>query len=304
MLLCMDLGGTAVKLGLVDEEGNIHARSEADVRGDGYATPIFHTAMEAARDFLVRTGARVRGVGISATGQIDSRTGVVIGTNGAIPNYEGTNLKALAEAAFGAPAWALNDANAAALGECFTGAARGRRHVLMLTLGTGVGGGLVLDGRLYGGARGIAGELGHFPLERGGRPCACGNRGCLEQYVSVTALIRLARETTGEAELDGRKIFARAAQGDQALGRVLARWTEDVAAGVAGLVHVFNPEMVLIGGGVSAQEKLFLQPLREQVLARAMPCFAQSLRLERAALGNDAGLVGAARYWLDCMARE
>ena len=304
MLLCMDLGGTAVKLGLVDEEGNIHARGEADVRGDGYATPIFHTATEASRDFLARTGARVRGVGISATGQIDSRTGVVIGTNGAIPNYEGTNFKALAEAAFGAPAWALNDANAAALGECFTGAARGRRHVLMLTLGTGVGGGLVLAGRLYGGARGIAGELGHFPLERGGRPCACGNRGCLEQYASVTALIRLARETTGETELDGRQIFARAAQGDQALGRALARWTEDVAAGVAGLVHVFNPEMVLIGGGVSAQEKLFLQPLREQVLARAMPCFAQGLRLERAALGNDAGLVGAARYWLDCMARE
>lgn len=299
MLLCMDLGGTAVKLGLVDEAGNIHARGEADVRGDGYATPIFHTATEAARDFLARTGAQVRGVGISATGQIDSRTGVVIGTNGAIPNYEGTNLKALAETAFGAPAWALNDANAAALGECFTGAACGRRHVLMLTLGTGVGGGLVLDGRLYGGARGIAGELGHFPLERGGRPCACGNRGCLEQYASVTALIRLARETTGKTELDGRKIFARVAQGDQALSYALAQWTEDVAAGIAGLVHVFNPEVVLIGGGVSAQEELFLQPLRAQVLARVMSCFAQGLRLERAALGNDAGLVGAARYWLD-----
>ena len=187
MLLCMDLGGTAVKLGLVDAQGHIHQRTEANVRSDGDATPILTAAMAAAKDFLTGTGVTVEGVGVSATGQVDSSTGVVIGTNGAIPHYEGVNIREAMEEAFGLPARVLNDANAAVLGECFTGAARGLRHVLMLTLGTGVGGGMVLDGRLYGGARGIAGELGHFPLERGGRPCTCGNRGCLEQYAAWPA---------------------------------------------------------------------------------------------------------------------
>ena len=250
MLLCMDLGGTAVKLGLVDAQGHIHQRTEANVRSDGDATPILTAAMTAAKDFLTGTGVTVEGVGVSATGQVDSSTGVVIGTNGAIPHYEGVNIREAMEEAFGLPVRVLNDANAAVLGECFTGAARGLRHVLMLTLGTGVGGGMVLDGRLYGGARGIAGELGHFPLERGGRPCTCGNRGCLEQYASTTALVRLACQATGEASLNGREIFARAARKDPTMLRVLA----------ACLVHVFNPEMVLIGGGVSAQEALFLSP--------------------------------------------
>lgn len=301
MLLCMDLGGTAVKLGLVDAQGHIHQRTEANVRSDDDATPILTAAMAAAKDFLTGTGVTVEGIGVSATGQVDSSTGVVIGTNGAIPHYEGVNIREAIEEAFGLPVRVLNDANAAVLGECFTGAARGLRHVLMLTLGTGVGGGMVLDGRLYGGARGIAGELGHFPLERDGRPCTCGNRGCLEQYASTTALVRLACQATGEASLNGREIFARAARKDPTMLRVLAAWTADVAAGVTGLVHVFNPEMVLIGGGVSAQEALFLAPLRERVLAQVMPCFATGLRVERAALGNDAGLVGVAKWWMDSM---
>lgn len=271
------------------------------MRSDGDATPILTAAMAAAKDFLTGTGVTVEGVGVSATGQVDSSTGVVIGTNGAIPHYEGVNIREAMEEAFELPVRVLNDANAAVLGECFTGAARGLRHVLMLTLGTGVGGGMVLDGRLYGGARGIAGELGHFPLERGGRPCTCGNRGCLEQYAATTALVRLACQATGEASLNGREIFARAARKDPTMLRVLAAWTADVAAGVTGLVHVFNPEMVLIGGGVSAQEALFLAPLRERVLAQVMPCFATGLRVERAALGNDAGLVGAAKWWMDSM---
>ena len=158
MLLCMDLGGTAVKLGLVDAQGHIHQRTEANVRSD--ATPILTAAMAAAKDFLTGTGVTVEGVGVSATGQVDSSTGVVIGTNGAIPHYEGVNIREALEKAFELPARVLNDANAAVLGECFTGAARGLRHVLMLTLGTGVGGGMVLDGRLYGGAGALAGLYG------------------------------------------------------------------------------------------------------------------------------------------------
>lgn len=299
MILSVDIGGTAVKLGLVDREGVILARHAADVCFDQYETPILTTVLRACREFLDREQAEIEGAGVSATGQIDDRAGIVIGTNGKIPNYEGAPIKAEMERALGVPVHVLNDANAAALGECFAGAGRGLNHVVMLTLGTGVGGGIVLNGQLYSGTRGIAGELGHFTLYQDGAPCPCGKRGCLESYAATTALIQLAQEAAGEQGLTGRVIFERVAAGDPAMTAVLDRWLDDVAAGITGLVHVFNPEAVLIGGGVSAQEELLIRPLRQRVLSGVMPRFAEGLQVRRAALGNDAGLIGAAKFFMD-----
>ena len=242
-----------------------------------------------------------RSVGISATGQIDDEHGVVIGTNGKIPNYEGARLKADTEAALQAPVWALNDANAAALGEAFTGGARGYREVVMLTLGTGVGGGLILNGRLYSGAHGIAGELGHFTLYQDGRKCPCGKRGCLEEYASTTALIARAERQTGRAGWNGRMIFEGVSQGDPLLRLALDGWLDDVAAGVTGLVHIFNPELVLIGGGVSAQEKFLIEPVAAKVRRSIMPAFAEGLEIRAAQLHNDAGMVGAVYYFRQTM---
>ena len=299
MILSMDIGGTAVKLGLVDHQGVVHARHEASVCFDGYETPILTTVIREAQAFLAREQAQVEGVGVCATGQVDDREGVVIGTNGKIPHYEGAQLRRDLETALGVPVCALNDANAAALGECFTGRARGMENVLMITLGTGVGGGIVLGGKIFGGTRGIAGELGHFTLYQDGAPCPCGKRGCFESYAATTALVRRAQEITGEAALDGRAIFARAAAGDPVMHDALNGWIEDIAAGISGLVHIFNPQMVLIGGGVSAQEELLIAPLRRRVLAQVMPRFAEGLRVEAATLGNDAGLIGAAKFYMD-----
>ena len=299
MILALDIGGTAVKLGLADREGTLYQKTSADVAFDGYRTPVFTTVLSAARRFLDEQEVKPEGIAVSATGQVETETGMIIGTNGKIPNYEGTRLKGGLEDAFGVKTWALNDANAAVLGECFTGRARGLKHVLMVTLGTGVGGGVVADGKILGGRRGIAGELGHFPLYAGGLPCACGLRGCYENYASTTALIRRCEEKTGLAGLNGRTIFEKAEAGDEGIRLVLREWIGDVAGGICGLVHIFNPEMVLIGGGVSAQEELLIRPLREEVLSRTMPRFREGLRIERASLGNDAGLVGAVRYWLD-----
>lgn len=299
MILGIDIGGTAVKMGLVDCEGRIYARREADVCFDGYKTPILATVIREVRKFLAETGEKIEGIGVSAAGQVDDRTGVVIGTNGKIPGYEGSRIKDEMEREFGVPVYALNDANAAALGEIFAGAAKGRRNVIMITLGTGVGGGVVVDGRIFGGSRGIAGEMGHFTLYQNGEPCPCGKRGCYESYASTTALIRAAQEKTGEEHLDGRKIFERAAAGDVAVREVLSLWLDDVAAGITGLVHIFNPEMVIVGGGVSAQEELLLRPLRERVLSGVMPRFAEGLEVKRAALGNDAGMIGAVKFFMD-----
>ena len=304
MILSIDIGGTAVKMGLVDHEGAIHARHEASVCFDHYQTPILTTVIREAQAFLAREGAQIEGIGVSATGQVDDRAGAVIGTNGKIPHYEGAQIKRDMEAAFGVPVFALNDANAAALGECFAGRAKGVQNVLMVTLGTGVGGGIVLGGKIFGGTRGIAGELGHFTLYQDGPRCPCGKRGCFESYAATTALVRRAKEATGEADMNGRIVFSRAADGDQAMLAVLSAWIDDIAAGISGLVHIFNPQMVLIGGGVSAQEALLIAPLRERVLRSVMPRFAECLQLEAATLGNDAGMIGAARFYLDCVRQE
>ena len=304
MILSIDIGGTAVKMGLVDHAGAIHARHEASVCFDHYQTPILTTVIREAQAFLARESAQIEGIGVSATGQVDDRAGAVIGTNGKIPHYEGSQIKRDMEAAFGVPVFALNDANAAALGECFAGRAKGVQNVLMVTLGTGVGGGIVLGGRIFGGTRGIAGELGHFTLYQDGPRCPCGKRGCFESYAATTALVRRAKEATGEADMNGRIVFSRAADGDQAMLAVLSAWIDDIAAGISGLVHIFNPQMVLIGGGVSAQEALLIAPLRERVLRSVMPRFAECLQLEAATLGNDAGMIGAARFYLDCVRQE
>ena len=304
MILSIDIGGTAVKMGLVDHEGAIYARHEASVCFDHYQTPILTTVIREAQAFLARESAQIEGIGVSATGQVDDRAGAVIGTNGKIPHYEGAQIKRDMEAAFGVPVFALNDANAAALGECFAGRAKGVQNVLMVTLGTGVGGGIVLGGKIFGGTRGIAGELGHFTLYQDGPRCPCGKRGCFESYAATTALVRRAKEATGEADMNGRIVFSRAADGDQAMLAVLSAWIDDIAAGISGLVHIFNPQMVLIGGGVSAQEALLIAPLRERVLRSVMPRFAECLQLEAATLGNDAGMIGAARFYLDCMRQE
>ena len=154
-------------------------------------------------------------------------------------------------------------------------------------------GGLVLNGRVYGGARGFAGELGHFTLYQDGIPCACGKRGCYESYASTTALVRAA------GTKNGKELFEKVRAGDTGMQAILDHWLDDVAAGLTGLIHVFNPSLVLVGGGVSAQEELLVAPLRRKVLAGVMPRFAENLCIERASLGNDAGMIGALRFWLD-----
>ncbi len=299
MLLAIDLGGTEAKIGLADGEGRIHKKASAGVSEDGYRTPIVESAIHAAKQFMAEYPCEIRGVAVSACGQIDPESGTVIGTNGRIPHYEGTNIKAAMERAFEKETWVLNDANAALLGECFTGRAKGLKDVILITLGTGVGGGVLSGGRLLGGAGGIAGELGHFTLRADGPACPCGKRGCFEHYASASALVSRCEAASGKSGLNGKIIFREAEKGNPVIQAEVSAWIRDIAEGLTGLIHIFNPEMVLIGGGVSAQEELLIRPLRERILQEAMPRFSEGLRIERALLGNDAGMVGAVRFWLD-----
>lgn len=293
-ILGIDIGGTAVKMGILDSAGTFLFETEHSVSFDGYRTPILATALDCARRFVLECGVEIAGIGISATGQIDVSTGAVVGTCGNLPGWVGMPLKDAFADAFHVPVMVMNDANCAVLGEGWLGSAKGSANVVMVTLGTGVGGGVLVDGKALDGRMGLAGELGHMPLHHGGKSCTCGNRGCYEQYASVTALLAMAEEWLGYRPANAKEIFTMARDGVAAAIHLLHEWQNAIAAGLIGLVHLFNPELILLGGGVSGQEDLLIAPVRDMVLRHAMPRFAQGLRVEAASLGNRAGMVGAA----------
>ncbi len=237
------------------------------------------------------------GIGVSATGQIDSRKGIVAGTCGNFPNYINSPIQAELEKDFGLPVTVANDANCMTLGEVWVGGAKGYTDVIGVTLGTGVGGGILTGGRLLEGARGLGGELGHYRTHAlDGIPCTCGATGCWERYAATTALVRAAQEKNPDWK-DGRAIFAAAEAGDETVLALLDAWTDEIAQGLAGMVHIFNPQLILIGGGVSAQQKLLIDPIAAKVKASVMPAFAEGLEVRAAQLHNDAGMVGAVYYF-------
>ena len=235
MILGIDVGGTAVKLGWMTREGQILNRTDAPVNGDGYRTPILTSVLRAAENFVETQEEYPEGIAVSATGQVDDRRGIVIGTNGSIPEYEGTDFQAAFREKYGVPTHVLNDANAAVLGEAFLGTGRGFRDVLMVTLGTGVGGGVISGGHLVRGHRGIAGELGHFSIDRNGTACPSGGRGCFERYASTTALLKMARDADPSRPVkDGREFFRRVREGDGIQTAILDRWLDSAALGLTG----------------------------------------------------------------------
>lgn len=296
----IDIGGTAVKLGIVDETGRVLLKGEESVSFDGYQTPVLTTVRKAAKEFLTANSIPVEslaGIGVSATGQIDSRKGIVAGTCGNFPNYIGSPIKSALEEDFGLPVTVANDANCMTLGEVWVGAAQGYTDVIGVTLGTGVGGGILTGGRLLEGARGLGGELGHYRTHAlDGVLCTCGASGCWERYAATTALVRAAQPRNHKWR-DGRAIFESAHAGDPIILALLEDWTDEIVQGLAGLVHIFNPQLILIGGGVSAQQELLIEPIARKVRASIMPAFAEGLEIRAAQLHNDAGMVGAVYYF-------
>lgn len=307
LYLGIDIGGTFAKIGIVDAEGNFLYMSEYPVDFDGYETPILDTVVKSCGLFLEEQGViseRLRGIGVSATGSVNTVTGVIDGGVGHIKNWVGSRIKERMEEKFHVPTYVLNDANAAALGEVWLGAAAGKRNVAAVTVGTGVGGGIIVNSELLLGRNGFAGEIGHMVIDYGGAQCPCGNHGCWEQYASTTALVRMARQEVTEGnikgvtpeEIDGRKIFEEMGKGNQEMIRIAGRWMDYIAAGIVGLVHIFNPEIVILGGGVSAQKELFVEPVRQKVIANLRPEFVGGLEIAAAKLANRAGMAGAVYY--------
>ena len=296
----VDIGGTSIKLGIVSSDGEVLARKESIYTDNNDGKSVMQSIVDSIRELLEEQKRNISdfsGIGVCAAGCINSNTGSVMKNGGNVPGWSHTEVCSILRDEFGLPCSLANDANCAVLGEFWKGAAQGAMNVVGITIGTGVGGGVITNGRLLEGAHGYAGELGHFPTHAGGKKCLCGLRGCYERYASTSALIRKA--VTEDPDLkSGRVLFSAAESGDKHALALLDEWIEEIAYGIAGLVHVFDPQLVLIGGGVSAQEKLLIDPLRKKVLSMIMPDFADELEFRRAELGNDAGMIGAVYYLL------
>lgn len=305
--LGVDIGGTAVKIGLVDETGKILSTNQYSVSFDQYHTPILETVLKSTDLFLNSNKISTKdlsGIGISATGQIDTKQGIVTGSGGNLKNWEGINLKKAFSDQYHIPVTVVNDANCVALGEKWIGSAKDASNAIVLTIGTGLGGGIIINNQILLGQFGYGGEIGHFSINNQGLPCTCGNAGCFEQYASMTALVKSVTTYYKTKDpnylahhlINGKTIFESMANGDSDIIKIVNAWIHDISTGIVSLVHIFNPELVVIGGGVSIQEELFISKLRGEVIQHVMPNFRNSLKLNAACLGNNAGLVGAVYY--------
>jgi glucokinase len=288
--LGVDVGGTKVLAGVVGREGDVERHEE-------WPTP--HGSQEELLSELDAVVERLLGEDVAALGfglpsTIDQRVGRVV-KSVHIP-LEGVNLRDRMAERFGRlPVGIDNDANAAAIAEWRLGAGRGASHVVVLTLGTGIGGGLILDGKPYRGWIGAGAELGHIVLDYGGPPCGpgCSGHGHLEAVASGSAAKRLAVQRFGPGA-DGRRLVAEAHAGDQGARDDLAELGRRLGAGIASFVNIFNPELVILGGGFAEAEDLIFDPARETLAEEALPPGRDLVRIVPAELGPEAGMIGAA----------
>jgi glucokinase len=303
-VLALDIGGTKLAAGVVDTSGGVHsfvvASTLAEEGPERGLERLFALGRKAVEESGVAWPA-LAAVGIGAGGPLDAARGVLIAPPH-LPGWRDVPLTQLAEEAFGLPAALENDATAAAAGEHRFGAGAGTRHMVYLTISTGVGGGTVIDGRLYRGASGNGGELGHVTVDCHGRPCrGCGRRGCLEAYVSGTSIAERAREAgmNGAVAAD---VAAAAKAGNLVATQVWDETVEALACGLTSIVNLFEPELVVLGGGVvSGTGEQLLGPVRERVRADSMPPAAAGVEIVAAALGERVGVVGAAAIAIERM---
>ena len=298
----VDLGGTNTRTALVGRDGEILDRqSEETHAAEGHEKVIAKLIrnIELQRASAGRHGREVIAVGVGAPGVIHEQTGVVVKSPN-FPDWNDLPLKKNLEGSLKLPVFIENDANAAALGEQWRGAAKDIQSMIFLTLGTGVGGGIVLDGRIWHGADGMAGEIGHMTIVPQGRTCGCGNTGCLEMYASSRGIVMSFKDLAAGPGADGRqeitsaKVYQAARQGDQQALRAMQEMGRSLGIGIANLINIFNPEMVVIGGRVKDAWDLFIDAARGEIRKRAFEYPAKRTKIVPSVLGDDAGMVGAA----------
>lgn len=306
----IDVGGTKVRAGLVDARGKVFAGAELSVGKERSSKEVSEKAARLAGELMRGSEGEVEAVGCGVPGIVDFREGVVRASPG-FPGWRDEPMRGMISGALGRPVFMDNDANMHAVGEARFGAGRGCENVIVLTLGSGIGAGLILGGKLFRGDEGFAGEVGHVVLEPEGPPCNCGGRGCLELFAAARSFELIETRLSGEeastlrGALGGKgpdpasaAILAR--EGNEAALRLWEEFGRALGVGIATVVNVLGVETFVIGGGISRSLDLFAEHARRSALSHTYVRHEGSLRLIRAELGDDAGIIGAACQALSC----
>ena len=302
LVFAVDLGGTHLRAALIDDAGRIFKQLKQETPKGDSALCIVNALVNAAQQWN-SDKLPVVATSIMVPGAVDSEKAVVLQAPN-LPSLVNFELKAELERRLGWPVFLENDANAAAVGEMWMGAARCCRDVISVTLGTGVGGGVILDGKLWRGSHGSAGEIGHTTVDPfSGLKCKCGNTGCLELFASATAIVRMTRENLGmfpesplkTEDLSAVQVYEAGRNGDELALAVFRRFGMYLGIGLANLINLIDPQIIVISGGAVNGWDLFAPEMYRQVDERAFRTTAQQVKIARAECGDNAGLLGAAR---------
>jgi len=306
----VDLGGTNIKAGLVTDTGEVIQRHQRQTLAGHGPEAVAARICQVVHECIQKAGMepfRVRGIGIGSPGTIDLKNGVVLFSPN-LPGWRDIPLRRMVEEGLRMPCLLDNDANVAALAEQWVGAGRGASSLVLFTLGTGIGGGIVLDGRIWHGANGVAGEVGHMSINPDGPRCNCGNYGCFEVYASATGMVRRMREsiaggaTTSLAarlsEFTAEDIHKAALAGDLPARENIEQTGRYLGLGASNIMHIVNPQVVAFSGGVTAAGDMLMTPLLDEVQRRTLEASRMNVRICFAELPNDAGIIGAARCFM------
>ncbi|QNM14710.1 ROK family protein [Fusobacterium hominis] len=295
----IDIGGTAVKYALLSEEGTLLSTGEFPTCAEKGVENLFNNICKVIDKYNC---SDLLGIAVSGTGQIDGSIGKVIGGNPIIPGWIGTNLVELLETKYGVRAVLENDVNCAALGEKWLGAGKDEENFVCLTIGTGIGGGIILNNDIFRGDTCVAGEFGHIQIVKNGVQCMCGKKGCYERYASATALVKMVKDATGK-ELNGKEIFELEKAGDTKIKEIVDTWIDYFTDGLSTIIYIFNPSLVVIGGGVTKQGDYLLDRINKSLDGKLGENYKKNLKIRFAQLGNNAGMLGAEYLLLKKMGR-
>ena len=284
-ILAIDIGGTMIKYGLVSSDGEILSTNKIETEAEKGLENILNKIDNIFKRYKENNPV---GIAVSGTGQINGIIGKVIGGNPIIPNWIGTNLVKILEKKYNLPAVLENDVNCVALGEKWIGAGKDLSNFICLTIGTGIGGGIILNNQLFRGENFVAGEFGHILIKKGE----------FEQFASTTALIRLVKERTGKT-LNGKEIFDLEKKEIVEYQEVISEWIENLTDGLSSIVYCFNPANMILGGGVIEQGEALINRVKNSLFKKIGLQFKEKLNIIQAKLGNNAGMIGASYLLLE-----
>ncbi|OPJ64585.1 ROK family protein [Clostridium oryzae] len=289
-----DVGGTFIKYGVISEEGNILVKGKFETPSNNCKEEIPVVIIQRVKE--LESSCCIDAVGISTAGQIDTEKGEIIFASDNLPGYTGAKLSEEIMDKLGLRCFVENDVNCAALGELWKGAGEGKKSFVCIALGTGVGGAIIIDGKLYKGIGGSAGEIGHSIIDIHGEPCACGSNGCYERFASTSALIRRYSERSNiEVEkLSGELIVSKAKAGEELASEVYDEFLDNIVVGLVNVTHILDPGLIILGGGISAQGKPFFDEINLRFRKKVMKYYSGYTEIVQAKLENDAAIIGAA----------